>query len=524
MWKCDSIKTWHHSKLDRRILQIFSHSFRINFVNDRTAVWSLTNWGCPSHWQIFFHGNCGFFPFVPNSHSLLLSNLHSTLSHFHFYSRVTFCRLTIPFINSSTCSILPAGSFIETMAQNSPYSTLAARTSSKSSSRPSTKASSRGSHRGSSRASTRVNQFQQHAKKPPSTTILLFRLFNLLVMTLLISIAIVVYVVFVFPMRFIRWLLRSRGRQARTKHKLNEKLPVMVHEPPLGENPPRDTVLLIHGFPDSPSVWTDTVSRLNAAGYRCLVVALPGCRGQSVQSMIQFSTVIERLQAAIKSTQTSSSVTVIAHDWGTVFARLLQKSSPQLFHRMVLVDVVDTEEVLRLNLSEALCFWSYVILFAIAYGIGHPFGSYIIQIVVMLAKYDLRPYSELRSDMAWPYATLTLDALRELMRNMCARFDSNSSECLLTDIRSVYGGNSQLPTFYVYGEKKLFMYHSDEWIKYVLASPHGHVERIASDHWIMARKKTVWLSMLLKWLERSNDCVRQWRTESTSVIIIDSSA
>lgn len=327
-------------------------------------------------------------------------------------------------------------------------------------------------------------------------------------MTLLISIASVVYIVFVFPVRLLRYL--RRGRPTKTKHKLNEKIPMMIHEPPVADDHPRDTVLLIHGFPDSPLLWTDTVSRLNAAGYRCVVVALPACRGQCVQSMIQFSTIVERLHAAIKSTQVSS-LTVIGHDWGAVFARMLQKSSPGLFHRMILVDVVDTEEIMQSTLDVQLSFWPYVILFSIAYGIGHPFGSYLVRFTCTLGKYDVRPISEIRSDMAWPYATLTLDTLRHLLRNLRARSYAGHTDrgCKDNQICRKVEGSDQISTLYVYASKKLFMYHTDDWIKHVLATPYGQVEKMDCDHWVMIRKKPEWNCMLLKWLERSNDRVRQ---------------
>lgn len=391
------------------------------------------------------------------------------------------------------------------MAQNSSYSASTTRSSAKSSKTSSTEAS-KASPRGS-RTSSRALQFDQHAQTKPTVANLFHRAMFLVLMTLLISIASVVYIVFVFPVRLLRYL--RRGRQAKTKHKLNEKIPMMVHEPPVGEDHPRDTVLLIHGFPDSPSLWTDTVSRLNAAGYRCVVVALPGCRGQCVQSMIQFSTIVERIHAAIKSTQ-ASSVTVIGHDWGAVFARMLQKSSPSWFHRMILVDIVDVEEIMHSTLDVKLSFWPYVILFSIAYGIGHPFGSYLLQFVCMLGKYDVRPMSEIRSDMAWPYATLTLNTLRDLLHNFRGRSHAGH-----TDRGNDHGksrkvqGSDQMATLYVYGTKKLFMYHTDDWIKHVLATPFGQVEKVDSDHWVMIRKKQEWNCMLLKWLERSNDRVRQ---------------
>lgn len=394
------------------------------------------------------------------------------------------------------------------MAQNSPDVPPASGSSPKTppnlrkmSSKPIPKHSSKPSVKSSPRAS----QFDQHARRDLTPRALLSRVYFLTVMTLLFAVAITVCILFVLPTRLLRRMYP--GRQPRPKQRLNEKIPLTVHEPREREEQPRDTLLLIHGFPDSPSLWTDTVSRLNRAGYRCLVVALPACWGQAAPA-VQFATIVERLRAAVAAAG-ASVVTVVAHDWGAVFAQRLHRAVPTLFHRVVLVDVVDTEELARMPFPDAVCFWAYVSLFALAYRIAHPFGSFLIQSTLALARYDVRPVSELRSDMAWPYATLIADAfaaccseLRERLRSPLAARRAAVQRGTSVDVPLV-------PTLYVYGKRKVFMYHSDEWIKHVLRTPCGHVEKVDSDHWVMIRKKAEWISLLLKWLERSNDCVRR---------------
>lgn len=124
---------------------------------------------------------------------------------------------------------------------------------------------------------------------------------------------------------------------------VNEPLAATPRAPP-----PRATLLFIHGFPDSPAVWAGSVRALVAAGFRCIVAALPACRGQDVaaDALPTPAQVATQLRASLSKLDVRSVVTV-AHTTGGVFAAALARadedasgagSGSRLVERAVFVD------------------------------------------------------------------------------------------------------------------------------------------------------------------------------------------
>lgn len=140
------------------------------------------------------------------------------------------------------------------------------------------------------------------------------------------------------PLAAVVWLTRQlRGRSAREKGALVIELE--EHEPllPAGKTS-RDTLLLVHGFPDSPGMWNATVDALRSAGYRCLVAALPGSRGERVPAAYTPTEQAEALHAALLRRKLGA-VTLLTHDWGSAFGFILAQAHPESVRRMVSVDV-----------------------------------------------------------------------------------------------------------------------------------------------------------------------------------------
>jgi hypothetical protein len=58
-----------------------------------------------------------------------------------------------------------------------------------------------------------------------------------------------------------------------------------------------------------------------------------------------------------------------------------------------------------------------------------------------------------------------------------------------------------VPLLYVYGEEKVFHFHSQNWLDYVASQPFGKVVGLACDHWVTRAPEF-------------NDVLRRWLADS----------
>jgi pimeloyl-ACP methyl ester carboxylesterase len=63
------------------------------------------------------------------------------------------------------------------------------------------------------------------------------------------------------------------------------------------------------------------------------------------------------------------------------------------------------------------------------------------------------------------------------------------------------------PLLFIYGKRKPFMFHSDEWLAELSARPGCAVRPFATGHWVMAQQPDAF-----------NECVREWLTTAPDPI------
>ncbi|MBK5305343.1 MAG: alpha/beta hydrolase [Frankiaceae bacterium] len=91
-------------------------------------------------------------------------------------------------------------------------------------------------------------------------------------------------------------------------------------------------VLLLHGVPETSSVWRDVAPRL-AVGRRVLAPDLPGLGGSSYAGPFDVASLVAQLAALIESEATGA-VDVVGHDWGGSLALGLAGQRPDLVRRL----------------------------------------------------------------------------------------------------------------------------------------------------------------------------------------------
>lgn len=297
------------------------------------------------------------------------------------------------------------------------------------------------------------------------------------------------------PFRF-AWRLFQITTDQSTSDDL--KLAITVHQPE-GGNPdqqPRDTLLLVHGFPDSSALWDPTVAHLVKLGYRCLVVDLPASQGKLPTYDVTFEKVAKAIHDAVLHTGIQK-VSIIAHDLGVLYTLLLTSAYPEMVSRLVVLDVTAGA---RVTPADGLCILAYQLHFAVCYYLGNPLGSWGVRLAAFLLGYNARPLSELTADMVWPFPLLMVAIFRKAFlgkRKQEGAMQLSAKPC------------ATIPTLFAYGTKKVFFFHDVPFLSAVRSSPSGKVEQFDSDHWFFYHLPQQWLQTLTTWLDQSESHLSQ---------------
>mmetsp|Transcript_19198 Transcript_19198/g.60833 ORF Transcript_19198/g.60833 Transcript_19198/m.60833 type:complete len:341 (+) Transcript_19198:39-1061(+) len=272
------------------------------------------------------------------------------------------------------------------------------------------------------------------------------------------------------------------------------------HRPGQGREGEKDTLLLVHGWPDSPRLWDGVVQGLVAKGYRCLVASMPGAQGDRVDSATTLEDVSDALWEELVRYERKP-VTLLIHDWGAVFGFLLAERYPESVTRIAALEVGGHYALDGVPLQESLALLGCHIVLACAFLVGWPVGTYGVRALAWLWGYPpARPYSELTADMSCHDLSLFFSEAVRMWKNQSLRpspsLDYSPAE-------------RQVPCLFVYGTKKPFMYHTDEWVARVEASPFGEVQSMDCGHWLMLEQPREFMALLQAWLDRSQSRARR---------------
>jgi len=104
-----------------------------------------------------------------------------------------------------------------------------------------------------------------------------------------------------------------------------------------GEGP---LVLCLHGFPDTPSGWNETLSALAAAGFKAVAPALRGYAPSGIPEDGDYHPVTLGEDAlALMDALGAERATVIGHDWGAMAAHMAAGMAPERIERLVTVAI-----------------------------------------------------------------------------------------------------------------------------------------------------------------------------------------
>ena len=248
-----------------------------------------------------------------------------------------------------------------------------------------------------------------------------------------------------------------------------------------------DTILMLHGWPDTLALWDSSVAALKGS-YRCARFTLPGydnTQASRPTSVADMTTLIAKIVEAISPARP---VVVMCHDWGCFFGYEFVARHPQKVQRLVGVDIGDTNRSVyakSLNSRQKRMIFGYQMWLAIAWKIGESvsasLGTRMTRWMAKTIGYR-GPLEPISWQMCYPYA----------MRWMGVKGGFTGTAPM----------NLTHPTLFIYGAKKPFMFHSAQFLEQLAAYPGSEGHGLQTGHWVMVQKPEEFNRLVLDWLAR----------------------
>jgi len=247
---------------------------------------------------------------------------------------------------------------------------------------------------------------------------------------------------------------------------------------------PRDTLVLVHGWPDTLRVWDGTVDALKTR-YRCVRITLPGFDAADPPGAHTLEALTTLLHQVVLQAGAGQPVTLVLHDWGCFFGYHFAQQHPQLVARVVGIDIGDagSAELRRsLGFKAKLGVLGYQLWLAAAWRIGPGLGDRMARRLAAAMRVPT-PSAEIRASMGYPYwITWT---------------GQHGS------YRAVRTFRPAVPMFFAWGERKPFMFHSPAWRDALAALPGSQARGYRAGHWVMRDAADAFHADLRAWLDRT---------------------
>jgi pimeloyl-ACP methyl ester carboxylesterase len=239
-----------------------------------------------------------------------------------------------------------------------------------------------------------------------------------------------------------------------------------------------ETIVMIHGWPDTYRLWDSTVAALKSR-FRCIRFTLPGFDPAKEARSYTF----DELMAFLNEVIGSQKVILLLHDWGCFFGYQFYARHPEKVSRIVGVDIGDPRSTRRiLTAREKLIMIAYQTWNALAWKFGGAIGTGMTRTLARLGRCpsDRSPMS---FRMGYPYWMLWFGG-RDSYKRHVRRFEP------------------ACPMLFVYGIHKPMRFHSKAWADELAAKPGNQVVEFATGHWVMSDDPEGFNQVVSTWLGR----------------------
>jgi len=246
-----------------------------------------------------------------------------------------------------------------------------------------------------------------------------------------------------------------------------------------------ETLLLIHGWPDSYRLWDSTVVALYSQ-YRCARFTLPGFNISLPPHASSLEELTDTIRQIADAVCPADKVTLLLHDWGCIFGYEFAARHPERVRRIAAVDIGDynSDACSRsLSITAKLQIFGYQFWLAISWILGisglEMLGNWMVRTMARAMRCRTDP-AGIRWQMNFPYAMRWFGLRGGLKHAVQVAF--------------------ACPLLYIYGERKPFMFHSPEWLARISALPGCEVQGFATGHWVMIEQADQFNTRLSTWL------------------------
>jgi pimeloyl-ACP methyl ester carboxylesterase len=243
----------------------------------------------------------------------------------------------------------------------------------------------------------------------------------------------------------------------------------------------RETVILIHGWPDTHRVWEPQVEALQSR-YRCVRFTLPGFDLTRPARAYSLDEVVETLRHVVEQACPGARVTLLLHDWGCFFGYQFAMRHRQLVKRVIGVDIGDAgsrRNLAAMSLPQKLMVVGYQLCIATAWALGGALGNGLARWMAARMRAPA-PAAAIGAQMGYPYAVQWFK------------------------VKGGFGPlrafDPQVPMLFIYGQRKPFQFHSQAWLDKLAARPYSRVIGLPTGHWVMVQRRQEFNDAVLAWL------------------------
>ncbi|EGD82720.1 hypothetical protein PTSG_03371 [Salpingoeca rosetta] len=253
----------------------------------------------------------------------------------------------------------------------------------------------------------------------------------------------------------------------------------------------KGVIVFLHGWPDTNALWKNQVDFFTKHKYHCACLSLPSYSGydSSHKWALDFPDVRDVLIRQIKEVNDGKPVHVVAHDWGAVFAYMIERKAPELVKTLSTIDVggrIHIASVAGKVLVPAYQLWlsSAFVLGNVVPVVGKPIGDLMTRLCAKYFAHSPSFSADHGSHVNYPYFYFYKGL-----------FLGGSGG---TNYLKHY--SPQRPTFYSYGAAKPFMFHSDGWLKEMDRREDCQVQAFPCGHWVQVDQGEALNHAILKFI------------------------
>ena len=243
-----------------------------------------------------------------------------------------------------------------------------------------------------------------------------------------------------------------------------------------------ETIVMVHGWPDTYRLWDAQVEFLKSR-YRCVRFTLPGFDSTKARRAHSLDELTGFIRQVVEQHCPGRKVILMLHDWGCVFGYEFTMRNPQMVSKIIGVDIGDKSSLEKsMTPREKLMVMAYQVWLAAAWLIGGRLGERMTRYMARQARCPSDP-AYISSCMNYPYFNYWFGG-RQSYRLQAQRF---APSC---------------PMLFVYGRRKLFMFHAKAWADDLRNKPGNQVVEFDTGHWVMSQQPERFNEVAGTWLAR----------------------